>query len=557
MIETSDILFGALDDSLLPPRFILISEPEPLAAVFLDGYSADLGFPAATPDPTPVIDPDATGPTLSFSSFIPASLGLGYLLTTTQRTVTIRNDTEDSWTLTSIIPHDAAGVTVALIFGTLPITLDPGETQLFTVEVVSAGAERLNARIEFVFGVQGTYDFYVSAFRAPVFPFRPNWAETPTERLSWLTDVMLSYNGNETRTSLRERPRRQLEINVAGLLSERQYLDSVIVGMQDRRVLFPLWFERQHILADLPAGSTEIDVSTVDREYAVGGYVVIQYGLHAIEVGVIASMTSGSITLDAPTGQAFPANALISPAYFGTFEANIAGGSPTAGIATARLIIQFMDLPLYTPTEEDNGAYSTFDGKPVALRAPNRADDVTVEYRRLRDTVDFQVGIMEFRSRTEETFNVRSYSFYLRDRADRMRFRKWLSARRGQAVPFLYPVWENNFDVREDITSTDTELLVKNQRFSDLMLLQDTRRYLAIKTTAGAWHYAKISTIDPVDADTESITLTAAFGANLPRANIAIAMFMEYSVLNADSVELAYPTDTTTTVKLAVRSVLA
>lgn len=557
MIETSDILFGSLDDSLLPPRFILISEPETLPAVFLDGYSADLGFPAATPDPTPVVDPDASGPTTSFASFIPSSLGLGYLLTTTQRTVTIRNDTEDPWTLTSIVPHDATGVTVALIFGTMPITLDPGETQLFTVEVVSSGAERLNARIEFVFGVQGTYDFYVSAFRAPIFPFRPNWAEIPTERFSWLTDSMMSYNGNETRVSLRTRPRRQLEINVAALLEDRQYLDSVIVGMQDRRVLFPLWYERQYILSDLPAGSTEIEISTVDREYDVGGYVLIQHGLYALEVGVIASMTSSSITLDAPTGQSFPSNALVSPAYFGTFEANIAGGSPTAGIATARILVQFMDLPLYTPEEEDNGAYSTFDGKPVALRVPNRADDVTVEYRRLRDTVDYQVGILEFRSRTQETFNVRSYSFYLRDRADRMRFKKWLAARRGQAVPFLYPVWENNFDVREDILSTDTEITVKNQRFSDLMLLQDTRRYIAMKTTAGAWHYAKISTIDPVNAETELITLTAAFGANLLRANIAIAMFMEYSVLNADAVELAFPTDTTTTVKLAVRSVLA
>jgi hypothetical protein len=60
------------------------------------------------------------------------------------------------------------------------------------------------------------------------FPFPPDWSNTITERLSWLTAIQKSPTGAEQREALRLTPRRAIDYPLMLDAMERSYFDVLL-----------------------------------------------------------------------------------------------------------------------------------------------------------------------------------------------------------------------------------------------------------------------------------------------------------------------------------------
>lgn len=81
----------------------------------------------------------------------------------------------------------------------------------------------------------------------PVWTVSPNWADSVTERLSWMTEVLPSETDSEQRRSLRIYPRRSVEASFLRKGVNAQRLDAFIAAIGRRSFMVPLWFEQLRI----------------------------------------------------------------------------------------------------------------------------------------------------------------------------------------------------------------------------------------------------------------------------------------------------------------------
>jgi hypothetical protein len=106
------------------------------------------------------------------------------------------------------------------------------------------------------------------------FPFRWNWAELPIERLSFATDISTARTGAEEGNGLRVSPRREFEFTqVLRTNTERRRLRALLWSKQHQPWWVPVRQHAEQLVTPLSSGATTIPVSTLYRDYEVGGYV--------------------------------------------------------------------------------------------------------------------------------------------------------------------------------------------------------------------------------------------------------------------------------------------
>src|SRR5690606_13355565 len=103
----------------------------------------------------------------------------------------------------------------------------------------------------------------------PLWP-RPGVVET----LEWLTHVMISEDGSEERTELRDAPRQafQFEFYVPPIHQAR--IDNIIYGARALEWRVPVWPQVQHVGA-VEAALTSLDCETRYSEFREGGEVML------------------------------------------------------------------------------------------------------------------------------------------------------------------------------------------------------------------------------------------------------------------------------------------
>lgn len=387
-----------------------------------------------------------------------------------------------------------------------------------------------------------------------IFSFKPNWSDGLTDRLEWLTDVLTSRDGTEQRIKLRDVPRRSLSYSVLAHRNEFQYLDNLIASQQGSLVTVPFWPDMTKSSSVLLAGGDTFAVDTVGRDYAIGSRIVVGTDALNCEELVVQSMTADQITTGTGRVRQWPIGSFIVPARRGRMEQPMSVKRPTAKIATAAMQFTLEDVSAVSPAV--SGIYE-YDGTEVCVRKPNRAEDVTVQYQRLQEVLDFSTGIIETDDTADRPFNIRSYSYLLRTRDDIYAFRRWLHERCGRHVPFWSPTWERNFEIVGNTSGSGAVIPVANNGMNQLFADLPGRQDIAMRDSTGAWQFRGIDSIDPHGSDSslELITLSSAVDDAAKASNWSMCSFMELCTLNADSIEINYVTATVAESSVAVRSV--
>lgn len=386
-----------------------------------------------------------------------------------------------------------------------------------------------------------------------VFAFRPNWKTQFTDRLEWKTEVHVSRNGTEQRIKLRDVPRRTWSFSITAARDEFQLLDTLLASKQSAFVTVPFWPDKSNVAIGSAIGTTIFAIDTVDRDYYIGGPVVIGTGPLNCEELKVAAITPYQITVEIGCLQQWPAGSFIAPARQCRFSQSLSVSRPTAKITTMPITLTVNDVTAVTPWFDPAYVYKTLD---VHVRKPNRAEDVTVEYKRMAELIDFDTGIIELDDAAKRPFNVRSYSYLLRDRATIAQFRAWLHQRAGQLNPFWSPTWERNLEPISPLAGTATMTLV-NQGMNILFDGLPGRTDAALRQANGSWQFKGINAFAAAfgTPTQETVTFDSATNVAGNASEFALCCFLERVVLNADAVEIVYHTGTVATSSLATRSV--
>lgn len=351
-----------------------------------------------------------------------------------------------------------------------------------------------------------------------------------TESLDWLTDV-IPCKGAEQRLSLRALPRPGYQYSV--VLDPAQFSRAKMLarGLGDKEILLPLWGELTR-LGPVASGTTTLTFDTRFAQYVAGRQLVVfdeddHYELATIEVKV-----DTDLVLADPLAKTYT-NALVMPVQTVRFAQPLEGSRSSNEYfrATARFsgtdATEVPDLALY-PT--------LYLGHEVVTDRAFLIGDLRERFLREAEVVDSSLGVVWAGPTLTYATQDSVMSWDTLTREELWKVRSWLYTRRGKWKAFWLPSWNNDLEVVQNISSTDTEVIIKAVGYSNL----DTTRDIMIQTTCGQRYLRRIIGATPGIGGTEVLELAEPIGFTHTVAEITLACFLTLYRFDADRVEIRH-----------------
>ena len=420
------------------------------------------------------------------------------------------------------------------------------------------------------------------SFHAPVssdpdtlLPIRPDWTEPVVERLSWLTDILISWNGSEQRRSLRALPMRSFEWQFAVAEAELPHVEAILYGLANRDLDIPIWTDARVTLTALSPGDKSVSIDTADREYASGSKVaLIDRGRNDDLLGVrstfyetrtIDTVSSSQITLTRGLRNAWPRGTIVVPTATGRLVPTATWVRPTAQGATGSIRVE-MASPLggFAP---GTSAYSQHRSRDVFPFRPNRDQDINETFTHPRLVVTSVGGTVDYRPRRGRPGVSMGPRFHFSGRVEIDSLRTWLQRCAGQRLAFYGSSFERDLELARAPLSTERFLLVKSVRGSLLYqrhqgVLYRNRfpseskglRDLEIRESQTATpFYRRVKSWTRVGDSMEQLTLDADVGVALDPTR-CILSWLDLRRLDQDEVEMRWLNPELVEVDLPMRS---
>lgn len=463
---------------------------------------------------------------------IPGTLDIGNLLSVQIRSVSVWNAWITPQALSAINETATTGLTESGIVA--PTTFAPLEERAYSITVDTAGPAAIDALYTFVFPTESP-TLAVTGRRVVVFGHPPNWAARVTEKLAWLTDVLIAQGGIEQRVGLRDAPRRALAYELATLSRHQtNLLETMLLGWQSRLWAVPVWTERQDLAADLAIGSITIPCATASYEFAADGLALLWAAHDQHEAVEVLSVGGSSLTLKSATVAAWPAGTRLYPIRLGRMPARQKLTRETGHHVTGSVEFAFDDNPALAAV--DSG--TLYSGYYVYAGRTNWADPTEAEFVRQLDEIDYETGHAWVDDLSGLAAIVKSWHWLFKSRAEIVAFRGWLAARAGRRVPFWSISQAVDMEVIAPIGASDTAITIRNIGYQRFLDGRADRHHLAIRTTSGTLYYRMITGSTEIDAASEDLAIDSALGVLLNPADIESVRFMHLTRLETDAIEI-------------------
>ena len=464
----------------------------------------------------------------------PPQIDLGNLLSVQTRQATVWNAYLTPQGLGAILEYGTEGITESGIAA--PTVFAPLEERVFTLRVDIEGPATIDALYIFIFPFEAP-ELRATGRRVVVFGYEPNWSEPVRERLSWLTDVLLSQSGIEQRVGLRSLPRRALSYSL--LTRDRlasAKLETILLGWQARPYALPVWTERQELAAPLSAGSIAIPCQTTDYEFAPNGLALLWRAHDQHEAVEIASVGASSITLKSPTVSAWPAGTRLYPIRLARLTQRQKFARETNHHLSGTVEFEMADSPAIAA--QDTG--DTYAGYRVYAGGTNWAEPVEIEALRQLDVLDYDTVPPWVDDLSGLAALLKSWRWTLGSRAEIVALKKWLAAREGRRVPFWSPTQAEDLKILAPIGSSAVSITVENIGYARFLNGRADRRHIMIETVAGQRFYRAVTASSEIDVDTEQLAIDSALGVTLQPADVKSARFIHLTRLESDEIEIEW-----------------
>ncbi|MCL2076649.1 MAG: hypothetical protein FWH15_09510 [Betaproteobacteria bacterium] len=305
-----------------------------------------------------------------------------------------------------------------------PWTFAALEEQVWSITAHLEGEAALDAKVSFLFNIPAPF-LHVSGNRIRAWPYLPNWTESVTEHLEWLTDVLTSTSGAEQRRALRQAPRKRYEALFFAEGEARNLLANQLSAYGGQAWILPIWPEAQFLKVAVPVGSDFIPCVTANQDFEAGRVAVLIEDTPAdtFTLGAVAMLGNTPLRIEAVEVAEVKENGLLLTR---TLTAAIKAGTRLYPARAARLERQ-PELKRHTDRlygyeaafeitdarEADLPApqLPTYRAHPVCLLRPDESEDLTDGFERALNILDVKVGRTRVKDVTKRGFPLRQHRF--------------------------------------------------------------------------------------------------------------------------------------------------
>lgn len=386
----------------------------------------------------------------------------------------------------------------------------------------------------------------------PVFLLKPNWANEITERLEFLTDVMISEREVEQRRQLRTTPRRSFEASFLRGGVERQLFDMTLLGVGNQPCLVPLWFDECRLTEGALQGAIELRGNFSYTEFLVGSVAIVRRDdLFDYELVTIQAVTDEVLTLVEPLQIDTAAGASVTPIRVMQIRDPITGTDLTSGVAQSR--IRFYQLEQYNVNASWGGVEYGQTGLPIVELRPNWQQGYENTFGRTTFVLDNMLNRPNYIDTTgEPVINFRAY-YQLRDRQTAYAFRQLMFAMQGRLKTFHQPDWKDQLYLKSDINAADGAIIVERNGYTQYGgSAKSVRRYIRVEKYNGEVYYNTVVNSNIIDGN-EWLYLAESIGSHA-RVDVKQICYMPICRLDADAVEIARLTDSVSTATLSFKA---
>lgn len=482
----------------------------------------------------------------------PAALDMGNLLSNQTRTVTVWNGYLVDKPLEALQRLNDAGITLIEPV-TIPYTLRPLEQLTYVLSISTDGPTLIDATYTWTIGGVD-YSATVIGRRAVIWPYPPSWDTPVTETLSWLTNVLRSYNGEEQRRGLRTKPRRSFSYAFKTFRNESARLENLLWGWQNRLYALPVWTDKSKLQINQSQGDMVISVNTDTFSFSAGALAVIYRGVSDMEVVEIDSVDTTSISLARGLEGDWPAGTTVMPVLLGHLPTRVPllRMSSQAIIGTLTFTMDPVTNDSYIPVQATPTVYA---GVEVITRQPNWANNLENSFDYLFDQLDQQTGAISWDSTEEFPRILRQYTWLLNGRAKIRDFRAMIGRRLGMRNAVYVPTWHDDFKVTREIGSADTGLSVLENEFRSMVGVDPARNRLMILLKNGQIFYREILGVS-TDGTFTILNLDAPLGQDIAVDQFKTVHLLMRSRLATDDVNITWRTDHIAQVDTTFTSIL-
>ena len=372
----------------------------------------------------------------------------------------------------------------------------------------------------------------------PVFPFRPNWAEGVTERLSFLSDVLRSATGAEQRRKLRNTPRRLIEADFLLHGPERTFFDLFMNRLGGGQVMAPLFWDIHVLRTPAVAGFTDrFDFDTTDREFAPGLAILIHKTAIQFEVVTISAVDVGGVDLADEVVGNWPLGTILMPLRRAYIDDQGSPSHITASVATVSVQIGFIGAQKWDASVDESPIYL---GHSVFTEEPNWVDALDMALDRDTIRLDNTTGIPYQHDTLGRTLVGQSHRWWLNGRQALSEFRSLLYRHAGRVGTFWLPTFKADFKLTAAVSSGSSQITVANVGFGYTGGPTSGREYIAIRHSAGTIYRKVLSVIPGTSAATERLNLDSAVGLDLSPGQVRKISFMDTARFDTDDFEIQH-----------------
>ncbi|MCL2886539.1 MAG: hypothetical protein FWF20_07115 [Betaproteobacteria bacterium] len=474
----------------------------------------------------------------------PASVDVGNVVSTVTRQFYIWNANLVPRTLIAV-DNIPSGVLLAPVDGSpLPSIYAALQEREWGLTVLSSGSSRIDSNIVFDFAESNDPILRLVGQRVIAWAWPPDWSEGISERLEWLTDVLVSRSGAEQRRALRIAPRRSFEARFVVEAGSFQNLGLMLAAWGANDWALPIWPDGQLLAANLAAEATAIPCATAYRDFQRGGMALLipgdidSAGPLTAEAVEVEAVSANQITLVRPTQNHWPAGSRLYPARAARLAETPTLARKTDRTATfsARFeVLDACDWPETSPAD-------SYRGRPAFFERPNEVEDLSDSVARILSELDNQFGK---RSRTDVAgvgFVTQSHRWFLHGPAARDGFRRLAYFLRGRQRSLWLPAWAESLTL--DAPASGSVLRVKRCGYGRFGVGRLGLTDIAIELNNGLRLLRRITAAsEDIELDQDVLAIEPPLQTAILPAEVARLHFLRAMRADADEVTIRHHDD--------------